>query len=97
MWSPDISDFQPDDDAVKAEYRTDRDHLRVIKLDTGFYVLQTRSRTYEPDVDLYTPWSGWLNMMEHESFSKVMWIFAQESLERSAVDEYTWGEMARHL
>jgi hypothetical protein len=38
-----------------------------------------------------------MNMMEHESFEKVMWIFAQEALERSAVDEYTWGEVARHL
>jgi len=97
MWSPDISDFQPDDDVVKAEYKTDRDHLRVIWMETGVYELQTRSRTYEPDVDLYTPWSDWGTMMEHVNFSKVMWIFAQEALERSAVDEYTWGEVARHL
>ncbi len=63
---------------------------------TELYALQTRSRQFEPDVDLYTPWSGWVNMMEDESLAKVMWIFAQESLERSAVDEYTWGEVARH-
>lgn len=97
MWSPDLSDFQPDEDVVKAEYKTDRDHLRVIFLKTELYALQTRSRQFEPEVDLYTPWSGWINMMEDESLAKVMWVFAQESLERSAVDEYTWGEVARHL
>ncbi|MFW9954310.1 MAG: hypothetical protein ACFFD3_07135 [Candidatus Thorarchaeota archaeon] len=97
MWSPDIRDFQTDDNHVRAEYRTDRDHLRVVWMETGLYVLQSRSRAYEPDADLYTPWSHWINLMEHESFAKVMWVFAQEALERSAVDEYTWGEIARHL
>ncbi len=97
MFEPDISDFQADDTTVRAEYRTDRYHIRILRLDSGVFVLQHRERDYRPEIDLYTPWTGWVLEIESENFAKVMWAFAREVLERSAVEEYKWGAEARHF
>lgn len=95
MFDPDMSDFQADDTTVRAEYRTDLYHVRILCLDSGVYVLQHRERDYRPEIDLYTPWSGWVMELESDNFAKAMWAFAREVVERSAVEEYKWGAEAR--
>lgn len=97
MWSPDVDEFQADDAVVRAEYRTDKYHVRILRLDSGVFVLQHRSRDFRPELDLYTPWTGWTLEMENPHFAKIMWAFARQVLERSAVEEYYWGAEARHL
>jgi len=97
MFDPDISDFQAEDTSVRAEYRTDRYHIRILSLDSGVYVLQHRERDYRPELDLYTPWSGWVVESESPIFAKAMWAFARQVVERSSVEEYIWGAEARHF
>ncbi|MHA1636710.1 MAG: hypothetical protein ACTSUB_01740 [Candidatus Thorarchaeota archaeon] len=95
MWSPEIDDFSLKEQDIPAEFRTDIDHLQVIMMDTGVFLLRSSSRQYDSKVDLYTPWSDWEIESKDLPLPTIMWMFSSLVLEKSAVDEYRWSAAMR--
>ena len=95
MWSPEIDDFSLKEQDIPAEFRTDIDHIQVIKMDTDSFLLRLSSRQYDANVDLYTPWSDWEIETEDLPLPTIMWMFSSHVLEKSAVDEYRWSAAMR--
>ena len=95
MWSPEIDDFSLKEQDMLAEFRTDIDHIQVLKMDTDLFLLRCSSRQYDSNVDLYTPWSDWETESKNLPLPNIMWAFSSLVLEKSAVDEYRWSAAMR--
>lgn len=95
MWNPEIDDFSYDENEIPAEYRTDIDHIQIIRMENDLFLLRSATRQYDSNVDLYTPWSEWEVEAKNLPLANVMWMFASHVLEKSAVDEYRWSAVMR--
>ncbi len=95
MWEPKIDDYVIDERGIPAEYRTEISHIQVVRTNDGQYTVRSKTRDYDPKVDLYTPWSDWKVEIENTLLAKAMWNFARLVLEKSTIDEYRWGADAR--
>ncbi|MHA1935943.1 MAG: hypothetical protein ACW97A_11725 [Candidatus Thorarchaeota archaeon] len=80
---------------VPAEYRTDLDHLQVIKAGAGLYTFRRSSRKYDQISGSYSEWADWKTELYNHPLSRVMHAFSQMVLQQSAIDEYRWGSETR--
>ena len=84
-----------DEKQIPAEYRTDTDHMQVIRVDVGEYIIRSRMREHNPDSSVYSQWSGWNVTHEYLQLIDAMWIFSRLVIVKSSTDEYRWGAEAR--
>lgn len=80
---------------VPAEYRTDLDHLQVIKTEAGLFTFRRSSRQYDQASGDYSEWADWKTELYNQPLARVMWAFSQMVLQQSAIDEYRWGSETR--
>ncbi len=84
-----------DEREIPAEYRTDTDHIQVIRVDIGEYVIRRRFREYNLDSGRYSQWTGWTILHEYLQLIDAMWRFARLVIEKSSTDEYRWSVESR--
>jgi hypothetical protein len=93
MSSP--TDDNLDERQIPAEYRTDTDHIQVIRVDVGEYIIRSRIREHNHDTGVYSQWSGWNITHEYLQLIDAMWTFSRLVIVKSSSDEYRWGAEAR--
>ena len=84
-----------DERQIPAEYRTDTDHIQVIRVDVGEYIIRSRIRQHNPETGVYSHWSGWNITHEYLQLIDAMWTFSRLVIVKSSSDEYRWGAESR--
>ncbi len=86
-----------DERTVPAEYRTDVDHVQVLRTAPGSYLVRERVREINTTSGRYSQWTEWRVKLTGGSLLESMWMFARLVLQKSSVDEYRWGAAARSI
>ncbi len=90
--SPVSSDAYPyDERQMPAEYRTDSEHIQVVKLEVGKYMIRERRREQNEDTGRYDEWSGWNIIHVDLTLIDAMWQFARIVIVQASTAEYAWG------
>ncbi len=84
-----------DERQIPAEYRTDTDHIQVIRVDVGEYIIRSRIREHNPESGVYSQWSGWNITHEYLQLIDAMWKFSRIIIVKSSSDEYRWSVESR--
>jgi hypothetical protein len=86
-----------DERQIPAEYRTDIDHIQVIRVDVGEYIVRSRMREYDSTMGVYSQWSGWNITHEYMQLIEAMWVFSRLVIIKSSTDEYRWSTESRKI
>lgn len=93
----DIAVESPDERYMPAEFRTDTDHIQVIKTGLGTFMVRGRSRFYNAEEEKYENWNGWSIQNDNLSLNRAMWEFSRMVVGKAATDEYRWSSATRSL
>jgi hypothetical protein len=93
----DIAVEPPDERYMPAEFRTDTDHIQVIKTGLGTFMVRGRNRFYNSDEEKYHDWNGWDVKKIDLPLNRAMWEFSRMVTGLAAADEYRWSSATRSL
>ena len=88
-------DYSFDERLIPAEYRTDSEHIQVVKLEVGKYMIRERRREQNAETGRYDEWSGWNIIQVDFPLIDAMWEFARIVMVQASTAEYAWGKQWR--
>jgi hypothetical protein len=90
-------DYSYDERQMPAEYRTDSEHIQVLKLEVGKYMIRERRREHDAQTGRYDDWSGWNIIQVNLPLIDAMWEFARIVIVQASTAEYAWGMQWRKM